>query len=280
MPYGLIGAPATFQRTVNQFFRELEFVSNTKHIDKVFETLSKNDAAININKSCLGISEVKYLGHIFNKDGVRPDPENAHAISNWPTPKNTERFIPEFSNVARPLHDIENQEDIMWTHHCADSFDKLKKVLKSEPVLVYLDLENHFNFTLMQAAQQSKPSWNKSETKYSSYEIECLAFVYACKQFRQYLFSREFEVYSDHKPLEWLLKNKIRDGRIGRLIVLLQEYNFKIHYSKGRTKTNVDVLLRLALYTEIEPIISTQGIIRKQNADATIRVVKESIKKS
>ena len=42
-----------------------------------------------------------------------------------------------------------------------------------------------------------------SERQYSVIQ-ECLAAVYATKQFRHYLFGRHFQLMTDHPPLQWL----------------------------------------------------------------------------
>ena len=35
--------------------------------------------------------KVRYLGHIIDKNGVRPDPSKKIAVKNFPVPKNTEK---------------------------------------------------------------------------------------------------------------------------------------------------------------------------------------------
>ena len=39
---------------------------------------------------------------------------------------------------------------------------------------------------------------NKAECNYSAIQRECLAAVYGMKQFRQYLFGQQFELWTDH----------------------------------------------------------------------------------
>jgi hypothetical protein len=43
---------------------------------------------------------------------------------------------------------------------------------------------------------------NSAESRYSVTELELLAFLFATKQFRFYLYGRNFTVYTDHRALK------------------------------------------------------------------------------
>ena len=72
---------------------------------------------------------VEYLGLVLSEGWVEMDPVKIVRVRDWPTPKNiTEvqsfmgfvnfycRFIPEFSNVASPLHSLTKKaEPWQWT---------------------------------------------------------------------------------------------------------------------------------------------------------------------
>ena len=84
-------------------------------------------------------------------------------------------------------------------------------------------------------------SLTASEHNYSVIQHECLAIVFALKQFRHYLLGRPFLLNMDHAPLQWLLAQKM-EGILCRWALAMQEYDFKIVYRKGLLNTDPDAL--------------------------------------
>ena len=80
---------------------------------------------------------------------------------------------------------------------------------------------------------------SKSECNYSTIQKECLAIVFATKQFRHYLLGRQFTVMTDHELLQWLSAQKM-EGLLCRWALALQEYTFKIVHRKGILNGNAD----------------------------------------
>ncbi|XP_036322083.1 uncharacterized protein LOC118736086 [Rhagoletis pomonella] len=65
---------------------------------------------------------------------------------------------------------------------------------------------------------------------------EALALVWAVGRFHNYLFGREFELISDHKPLETIFgPRSIPCARIERWFLRLQSYKYKIIYKSGKS---------------------------------------------
>lgn len=82
------------------------------------------------------------------------------------------------------------------------------------------------------------------ESKYCTYELECLAIVFDLKKFREYLIGKRFDLFSDHETLKWIINNKTRNGRIGRWVVQMSEFYFDIHL-RGKLNGKLDAISRI-----------------------------------
>ena len=59
-----------------------------EHLNKVFAQIREFGFKVKEAKCYFCMNKIKYLGHIINKDGKRPDPERATAIKDMPAPDN------------------------------------------------------------------------------------------------------------------------------------------------------------------------------------------------
>ena len=83
--------------------------------------------------------------------GIATSPDKVEAVKSWKTPKSKKdvksflglsgyyrRFIPNYSSIAKPLHNITAQSsEFLWNDGCQKSFVQLKESLISAPVLSY-----------------------------------------------------------------------------------------------------------------------------------------------
>nr|GEZ76130.1 reverse transcriptase domain-containing protein [Tanacetum cinerariifolium] len=76
-------------------------------------------------------------------------------------------------------------------------------------------------------------------------EKEMLAVVYAFEKFRSYLILNKSIVYTDHSALKYLFAKKDSKSRLLRWVLLLQEFTFKVIYTKGEENLAADHLSRL-----------------------------------
>jgi hypothetical protein len=130
-------------------------------------------------------------------------------------------------------------------------FESLKTALHEAPVLQVPDFEKDFvlvtdasdiavsavlnqraNGQLAPVAFYSK-LLGPAERQYSTYEKECLAIVFRCERARSYLEHKEFELHCDNLASCWLFRNAKDVGWLGRWILHLAPFRFKVQHTKG-----------------------------------------------
>jgi len=166
MPFGLQGAPGSFQRLMNSVFKDYleKFVlvylddilvyspddeSHKEHVRAVLKRLREHKLYAQRQKCKFGLSQVDYLGHIITRDGISMDPSKTRAIIGWPTPTSVtevrqflglagyyRRFIKDFSGITAPLTDLQRKgTPWQWGPQEHRAFDALKTAITSAPVL-------------------------------------------------------------------------------------------------------------------------------------------------
>ncbi len=85
---------------------------------------------------------------------------------------------------------------------------------------------------------------NAMESRYSSYEGECLAAVWAIAHFRCYLFGTQFTLVTNHQPLKWLMESDELTRKPTRWVLILQEYDFQVVHKPGVINFDADGLSR------------------------------------
>jgi transposase InsO family protein len=301
MPFGLHSAPATFQRLLDMvigpefephafaYLDDIVLVSKTfkEHLEllrKVFGRLREAGLILNPEKCHFCKTELKYLGHVINRNGIQTDPEKVKAIEEFPTPKNVRgvrsflglaswyrRFVPGFATLTAPLTKLLRKDTkFIWSETTEKAFKILKEKLSSTPVLACPDFNVKFvlqvdasneglGATLTQQVDNQEKViayasrlLSQAEQKYTVTERECLSLVWAVRKFRPYLEGYSFTAITDHRALKWLMTLEKPSGRLARWILELQQHDFDIQYRKGTLNCVADALSRFPILTDEE----------------------------
>ena len=94
-------------------------------------------------------------------------------------------------------------------------------------------------------------SLTECQKGYAQIGKETLAIVFGCERFNQYLYGKEIEAETDHKPLEAIFSKPLAKAppRIQRLLLRLQPYHLKVKYVPGKLMFIADALSRAHLET-------------------------------
>ena len=86
------------------------------------------------------------------------------------------------------------------------------------------------------------------ERNYQIYDKEMLAVMRALSKWRQYLLGAKqvFEIWTDHKNLEYFRLPQKLNRRQARWTVEMQEYDFEMRHKPGAQMTKADLLSRRA----------------------------------
>jgi hypothetical protein len=175
MPFGLTGAPATFQGIMNHIFEKLlrhgvlvfmdDILVYTATLDEhrkllrqVLQILQDNQLLIKRTKCTFARSQIEYLGHVISGGGVATDPAKVEAVRTWPVPRNLKdirgflgltgyyrKFIKNYGIISRPLTDmLKKNNQYQWTPGAATAFHTLQEALIHAPVLAVPDFSKQF----------------------------------------------------------------------------------------------------------------------------------------
>lgn len=86
---------------------------------------------------------------------------------------------------------------------------------------------------------------NAAEKNYPVHEKELLAIVKAIKKWRSSLLNAHFEVYTDHRTLEYFQSQKEMSRRQMCWSMFLADFDYEIKYIRGEDNTATDALSRM-----------------------------------
>lgn len=147
MPFGLVNAPATFQKLMEVVLVELArdrcliYLNDILVVGKTLNEHNQNlsavlqrihEAGLRLQpKKCKFVQEAEYLGHLVSANGVRTDSKKVDAVQKFPVSVDLRtlryflglasyyrRFVPGFSRIAGPLRICIDKEGCTFCMEC------------------------------------------------------------------------------------------------------------------------------------------------------------------
>nr|GEV28800.1 retrotransposon protein, putative, Ty3-gypsy subclass [Tanacetum cinerariifolium] len=187
------------------------------------------------------------LGHIVSADGITMDPSKVEDITKWPRPMTVtevrsflglasyyRRFMEGFSLLALSLTKLMRKgEKFVWNEEREKSFEELKMILVSSPVLTL-------------------PSGTGGSQIYSDASKKGLGCVFMQHGKQSFFLLRfgdnicmgKLVTLTDHKSLKYILTQKELNMRQWRWLELLKDYDANIQYHPSKANVVADALSR------------------------------------
>jgi len=302
MPFGLTNAPSTFQDMINHVLSDMLDVGVLANMDdilvyadteeghdrtvkEVLKRLQNNGLAISPEKCVWKATEVKFLGYIIGRNGIRMSDDKVQAVLNWKTPGSLtgiqsflgfanfyRRFILNYSRVARPLTELTKKEsgkEWGWNQEAEAAFRELKNRFTTAPILAHFNpqkpviietdasdfalgamLSQRNNEGRLHPVAFHSRKFQPAEINYEIHDKELLAIVDAFKHWRRYCegATHQVQVFSDHHNLEYFTTTKVLNRRQARWAQELAGIDFKIYYRPGTQNGKPDALSRHSEY--------------------------------
>jgi len=198
------------------------------------------------------------------------------------------KFIPHIAIILDPLHNLLRKDvKFIWSKECQESFDKIKSLLFSKPVLRIFNPDLSIKiFTdacikgvgavLKQEDENghSKPvayfskKLTEAQKKKKAIYLECLTIKETAKYWQHWLIGKEFIVHSDHKSLENMNIKARTDEELGDLTYYLSQYvcDFKIKYNPEKSNQEADCLSRNPeLYENADEVLKVINLINLED---------------
>jgi hypothetical protein len=295
LPFGLKSSPAIFQRILSGIIRRnnLEsfccnyiddilifsktFEEHLSHLEALMQAIEKEGFRLKFIKCNFASNSVKYLGHVIEKNSVKPLNDNLIAIKDFPIPKTKKnirqflgkinfyhKYIPNAVRNLEPLYKLLRKDvEFVWSNECQQAFEKMKNYLVSSPALAIFDPELptqiYTDASLEGLGAVLKQTQRNGEEKTVAYfskklsdaqkrkkaiYIESIAIQEAVRYWKYWLIGRKFKVITDHKPLERLNLKSRPDEELGDIMNYLSQFQFEVIYRPGSANAEADCLSR------------------------------------
>lgn len=278
--------------------------ANVKQLEEVLKVLQDNGLTINLEKCHFFQSSVSFLGYEISEEGIRPGKKKLKAVKEYPEPKTVHqvrqflglinyfrKFIKDCAVISKPLVKLLKKDASWeWGLEQIQAVNKLKHELLNNalltifdpklPTMLYTDASRDgVGCILTQLTENGeKPiqfysrQTTNEEKKYHSFELEFLAIIVGLQKFRHYLLGSNFKIYTDCNAVKCTVNKQEINSRIGRWVLLTQEFTFEIVHKPGTQMQHVDALSRNPITNNDSTPISNESVLSITEGDWLLSV--------
>ena len=251
-----------------------------EHMDNLmdlFKVLQKYGLKISPHKCQIFKKKIVYMGLEFQVEDDKvcytPLKDKCEAIQNLDSPKTLKQtrafcgmvnflssFLPNLRRLLIPIYDLQKKsKKFKWTEEAEKAFNDIKGLLISPPVLKAPTPDGLFHLecdtsqegvggTLLENKEMNgvvigyhSKRLPQSAENFGVTELELTGLLVNIHGFMQLLCNRYFEILSNYKAIEYMIKSKT-ESPTTRLKTLLSEYTIDLKYQKGSRMHTSDAL--------------------------------------
>ena len=246
-------------------------------LTELFRRLESAGLKLHPDKCKLFQKKVSFAGADLTEDGIEVDQKKIEAIQDMCLPKTKKMMmallgsfnwfrnvVKDFAELTRPMINTLKEPKFVLTEDATESIKKLKDALTKAPILIYpITTEPLHLFTdsssyciggsighmidgQFHPISYGSKILSPAERAYPTFKRELLALKHFTTHWRFYTIGKPFIVHVDHKAIsqDKFLRKTNCDVLLS-WIMELEEYDFKITYTKGDDMGLPDALSRL-----------------------------------
>ena len=265
------------------------FEEHIKHVKISIDVLRREWLYLSLKKLHFLEDEIRLLGRIVGKDGIRMDPAKVDSVVAWKTPTNCDLlrgFLGAVGYLADDLAAVQIPMAVLhgltgdtvpfrWEYTHQRAFEDVKHIVEKgrhhkqvplrygpnvDPIFLITDgcamgiagvVSQGRDWRSAKVAAFFSAKLNSAQQNYPVHEIEMLAGVETMLRHHDILQGVKFKWITDHKGLMHLLMQKDLSGRQARWVEKISSFAFDIVYIPGVENVLADALSRM--YSEDAP---------------------------
>ena len=259
------------------------------NLEMIFEALKTKGMTLNPDKCEFGLTEVEFVGHLIDNNGLTFTEEKKKQVEKMPIPITKGELktflglggyfrshVDNLATLEQPLNEMltgyvkkDSTKKLVWTtaqqeqfyivQHAIVNCRKLYYAHPDLPIRIYTDASDYGigSYLCQVYADGSEvpiefisKTLTKAERKWSTYEKEAFAIFYSLRKWEHLVRDVKFTLFTDHKNLTYLTKDP--SPKVMRWRMAVQDYDFDIAYIPGEKNIIADAFSRLCNRTRPE----------------------------